>query len=156
MPEIIRRRHERPIVKFAIVDKNIKRRISKAQSALKYKVGLILTPSGKLQLSLAGERFSLWNYRSKKDNTFRSMRALYDAKDPLTRDKLNLKPKSITSLKEIVKNMRVTGILAELFIDYGYDQNKRQTVFMNHHAKADSEQYERLVDHVNTLTNKSR
>lgn len=130
--------------------KLLKRKPAMAQSAIKHKASLQLTRTGKLLLSLDGEPHFLWKYKSDKNNTYRAARALYDAKDELlARKQLNLSPASKTMLKALIANMRLTGILGELFIEYENNQ-----VRLNRKAKPTNDQYERLLKYVNNLDTK--
>jgi len=152
IPDLLLRQLERPVVKFTIIDKKLQQQINKRSNAIKYKVSIILTPTGKLRLLLDGKRYTLWEYKSEKNNTLRVARALYEAKScPLTLDKLNLKANCNTGLKKLIKNIHITDILEELFIKYGNDQNNRTTVCLNRQAQADIDQHERLLEYVKTL-----
>jgi len=130
--------------------KLLKRKPTTAQSVIKHKASLQLTKTGKLLLSLDGEPHFLRKYKSDKNDTYRAARALYDAKGELrARKQLNLSHTSKTRLKALIANMRLTGILGELFIEYENNQ-----VRLNRKAKPTNDQYERLLEYVNNLGEK--
>lgn len=148
--ELLLRQLERPVVEFEIVNKAIQQRIKKRRGAIKYKVGIILTKTGKLQLFIDGKRHTIVNYKSQKNNTYRVAQALYDAnEEPLTKSGLNLKTDTKTDLRTLVKNTRITGILEKLFIVYEF--NRPRTVCLKRHATIDLYQHEQLVEYVKTL-----
>lgn len=149
--ELLSRQLERPIVEFEIINKAIQQRVKKRRGAIKHKAGIILTKTGKLQLSLGSKRYTVTHYKSEKNNTHRVVRSLYDANgEPLTKSDLNLKTNTQTRLKTLIKNARITGILEDIFIVYGL-VNGCQTVLLRHNAHIDVHQHERLLEYVKTL-----
>lgn len=138
-------KEEWPFAEIRVNADELKQKAPKPQKAISHKVSIIVTSRGKLQLVIDGRRNTLRAYKSEGNDTYRAARALYDAQGEfLARKQLNLKPNSKTQLKDLIGNMRITGILAELFIEY----NDNGAVCLKHKAIADEDQYERLLIHV--------
>lgn len=142
----------RPFVNVKVFKKELQQNTHKPQKPINHKVGIIVTPKGKLQLSIDGKRAALRTYKSEKNDTYRAARSLYEANgEYLDRSSLNLNAGRKTLIKDLIKNMGMTGIIAELFIEYG-DNN---TVRLKRHAAADEDQFKQLLFHVNTVGQKN-
>lgn len=109
--------YERPIAKIEIIDKMLQQRVAKPKVEPTYTATLQL--SGKnLRLKLNGKSFVIWQYKSKTTNSYRIFSSLYEnSEEPLTKDRLGLKPNSKTELKHLPNNIGFTGVLKKLFID---------------------------------------
>lgn len=142
-----------PFVNFKFPKKELRQNTHKPQQPTKYKVSIIVTTKGKLQLVINGKRITIRTYKSEKNDTHRAASALYAANGEfLDRNKLNLNHDSKTLVKNLIRNMGITDILAELFIEYG----DSGTVSLKRRTIADEDQLERLRILVKTLDQKNK
>lgn len=151
IPEPIRQLHERPIVKIAIKDKKVQRKVDKIRSAIKYKAKLNLTVGRRLRLSLDGNRYPIGYYKSKKSNTYRTIAELISQGRPLTISELGLKPNSKSKFKDLLDNAYISGILRDVFIKNGYDANHRPTIELKKSVTVNQDEYEKILEYVNNL-----
>jgi len=143
----------RPFVNIKASNKKLRQNTHKPQQPIGHKVGIIVTPRGKLQLIINSKRSTLRSYKSEVNDTYRAARSLYEADgDYLNRNSLNVRVGNKTLLKDLIKNIGITGILAELFIEYG----EKGTVSLKRHAVANDDQFKQLLIHVKALDQKNK
>lgn len=147
------REEARPFANVKVYGGKIKQKAAKPKKDTKHKVSIVVTPRGKLQVVIDGGRNDIWTYKSEKNDTYRAARALYNAKedDFLARDQLGLNPDSKTQVKKLIENMRITGILSELFIEY----NGKGAVRLKRKLIIDEDQYKKLLVYVKALNQKN-
>jgi len=147
--------YERPFAKFDITDKVLRKSVAKLHGTIRHKATLTLN-NQKLWLVLDGQYYTIRRYQGKNGNAYRTASALYDGKRPLVKDDLNLKINTKSELKDLLSNAGFKGVLRDLFIETGYDEQRhRPTLILKKSIEVDDEQYEFLLEYVKSSSIRS-